>query len=77
MTTEVYAEDRYDDEARETCSRCHGRRVIPLRLDDWEVDDEPCWGETTCPRCGGTGYERDPEEIAEMRYFYGPDWEEV
>lgn len=41
------------DEVRRTCRRCKGARYIQIKIKPGKA-----WTNVTCPRCGGTGYER-------------------
>jgi DnaJ-class molecular chaperone len=60
------------------CHRCSGRGHVPILLESAEesMSGETVWGDRDCPDCGGSGRQRDPMEVAELRAQYGPGWNE-
>jgi len=63
----------------EACTRCDGRKYVPILLNEEDVrafGHKPEWGDRDCPRCGGSGLEPDECDLSEMKFFYGPSWDE-
>jgi DnaJ-class molecular chaperone len=73
-----------ESEEPETCHRCEGKgHVKSLRYDprdmspeDFDLEGDDRFFDRECPTCGGSGKARDPEQVSEMRHFYGPGWDD-